>query len=117
MSLIDAIASLGQGAYTVTRTGASTTDGHGRRVPGAESTFQITASIQPVSGRELRALPEAYHTDEVAIVYTTTELLGEPRPDSVAYKGNAWNVIGIPEKWEAFGGIHYRAYIARQKNR
>lgn len=113
MSVASAIAAMKTGDYTVTRTAASTTDGHGRIVAGATSTFTIEASIQPVTDRDLKVLPEALHAEDLRKVFTVTELRAVP-PDSITIGGEAWHVVGRPKRWEAFGSGHTEAIIARQ---
>ena len=113
MSLTGVIARFKTGDYTVTRS-ANGTYVNGRLVAGAPSTFSIEASIQPVTGRELQALPEAYHGEEVKVIYTVTELLAAPTPDVVTIDGEAWEVFKC-QRWQAFGGTHYRAHAARSE--
>lgn len=113
MSLQDVIASFGTGSYTVTRTAASTTDGHGRMVAGSTSTFVVLASIQPASGRELQTMPEGLYNEDIRIAYTTAELKVGPRPDVVTIDGEAWAAFRV-QRWQAFGGTHYKTYLSRQ---
>lgn len=110
---LGAIAGAKTGTYSASRPGTDTTDGHGRRVAGAAASFTFDASIQPASGRQIKALPEARHTEEIRVVYTVTELRGGPRGDIVTIAGEPWEVIRV-ETWDAYGSVHYRAYIARQ---
>lgn len=116
MSVHDSINSPGfkTGDYTVTRPGAVTNDGHGRAVHAAPTTFSISASIQPLSDRDLRVLPEALHAEDLRKVYTMTELRGEPQPDVITDTDGAWAVVGRPQRWQGRGGVHYKAIIARQ---
>jgi len=105
------------GTYTVTRTAAGTRT-LGRYTAGAASTFSIEASVQPVTGRDLQAMPEGQRAEETKVVYTTTELrtrtpAGEP--DTIAIDSETWAVTKV-ERWDAFGDTHYRAYVARQAN-
>lgn len=43
-------------------------------VPGDENLEEITANVQPVSGRKLRSMPEGVRTEAVSIVYTDSDL-------------------------------------------
>lgn len=119
MSLVDVIASFKTGDYTVTRTpkGATTL---GRYTAGSPSTFSIAASIQPVAGRELQALPEAQHGEEVRVIYTTTELkTRDPgfEPDTIEIDSEDWTIFRF-ERWQAFGAAndaqHFRAFASRK---
>jgi hypothetical protein len=115
MSPIGAIASLSTGTYTVTRRAVGAYS-DGRWTPGGTSSFSIIASIQPVSGRLLLALPENERTEEQRVVYTITELrtrIGAADPDVVTIDGDAWEVSRV-DRWQAFGAVHYRAFVARQ---
>ena len=117
MSLLDSIAAFKTGDYTVTRRTLGTYDANGRLVPGTPSTFSISASIKPASGRTLKTLPEAYHSEEVRTVYTVTELktltpAGDG--DSIAIDGEDWYVFQTKRHGAVSGG-HTRALIARKK--
>lgn len=109
------IARFKTGTYTVTRTAVGTRT-NGRYTPGATSTFDITASVQPVTGRDLQSLPEGQRAEETRIVYTTTELRTRTAtvdPDSISIDSETWAVVKV-ERWQAFGNTHYRAFVARQ---
>lgn len=80
-----------------------------------EITLLITASIQPVDGEELVEKLGNQRMDEVRIVFTETRLRGRTStqaPDEVEIDGERWIVIKA-QWWEAFGGAHSRAFIAR----
>lgn len=115
MSLIGVIERFATGTYTVTRRGTGTYSS-GRLVAGSTSTFTITASLQPVRGRELQNLAPAQHGEEVKVLYTAT-LLRVRSPDGagdlVTINSESWEVFQV-EPWEAFGETHYRAYVARK---
>lgn len=93
------------GDYDVTRPSAGTVT-NGVFTPGATSTFSISASIQPIAGRDLKSLPESRHAEEIRSVWTTTELRVE---DTVDIGGETWEVIRA-QMWPS----HYRAYLARK---
>lgn len=112
MTLRGAIASLSTGTYTVTRR-APDTRVQGRTVEGSESTFSIVASVQPVSGRELRDLPEGERGDETIVIYTVTEVRSGANPDEIEVDGSRFVIVKC-ERWKSFGAQHFRAYAARK---
>jgi hypothetical protein len=119
MSLRDSITSLASGTYTVTRTDTGTRVGNfGRYTAGDASTFEIVASIQPATGRQLRDLPEGQRGDETIAIYTKTEIRtrspGEPgnEPDVIAYRDEPWTVTQV-KRWESFGAVHFEALAVR----
>lgn len=118
MALTDVIGSFktGPGTYTVTRTTDGGHDSKGRAVAGSASTFEITASVQPMSGRDVQLLPEGYHGKETQKLYTTTALVAvdaSNEPDEVSIGGENWKVIMV-KHWEAFGSDHYKAILSRE---
>lgn len=117
MALQDVINAAGfkTGDYTVTRVVAGSYVS-GLYVPGGTSTLSIEASIQPATGRDLQVLPEGQHGQETKVVYTTTELRTRRTthdPDKITIDGETWECV-TDERWEAFGGTHYRVYATRQ---
>lgn len=116
MPLIDTIRrfATGGGPYTVTRTAVGTYT-NGVYTPGAASTLSVTLSIQPISGRDLHAVPEGQYAEDLRIAYTTTELFTRSPgrdPDVVTIDGEAWTVIDV-DRWES-SGTYYRAKLARK---
>jgi hypothetical protein len=114
MSLTGVIAGFASGTYTVTRTAAGTLT-TGRYTAGATSSFSIVATIQPMTGRNLKILPEGQHAEETMVVYTTTELRARTpasEPDVFTFDGEAWKVVNV-KRWQAFGDTHYVATIGR----
>ncbi len=126
MSLSDVIASLGAFELEVTRTAAGARS-HGRYVPGPATTFRIIAGVEPISGRELRDLPEGRRGDEVLMLFTEARLVAAKSgidADVVRYLGNDPDVIemlGAGEPWTVIavktpiglGGAHREVKIAR----
>ncbi len=107
------------GTFTVTRRGAATQDGNGRKVAGASATFAISASVQPVQdGRVLELLAEASHGREVRLVMTATAAIDPVTPtqgaDQIAIDGEIWTVISA-EHWAIDGEAWTNAYVAREK--
>ena len=118
MSMRDSIAALASGTYTVTRALAGSRVGNfGRYTVGSSSTFEIVASIQPATGRQLRDLPQGQRGDETIAIYTVTELRTrhpDPanEPDVVTYRGEPWTITQV-KTWESFGETHYEALAVR----
>lgn len=118
MSLMDlsgAVLSLSSGTYTVTRYAAASFSSTGRVSAGTSSTFSITASVQPVSGREIDRLPEGLRAREVLALYTDTALQTRNStagaPDVVSIDGSAWEVQTV-ENWNSLGTF-YKALLTR----
>jgi hypothetical protein len=102
---------LGAEYYTVTRPGAVTFVG-GLRQVAAGSTFSIYASVQPLTGRQLQMLPEAFRTAARYKLYTESQLqvAAEGRlADRVSVDGESFEVheLGV---WtnHTTGVPHYR---------
>lgn len=122
MSLLNAIkrfsTAVADGAsagYVVTRSAADVIDPTtGLAIPSAPATLLIDASIQPYSGHGLRVLPESYHTEDVCVIYTATELLLAPVPDHVSYRGTDYEVIKVNGPFNMSGVATYQVYAARQ---
>lgn len=101
----DLIASLSTGSYTVTRRAAATID-KGRDVPGRQTTLQISASVQPASGRDLLRLPEGRRATETQALFTTTLLLvggqgSANEADLVSIEGRTWEVQNV-QSWPGY---------------
>jgi len=87
-------------------------DGH--YIAGAESTFEIVASIQPLGAYEMLQLPEGQRTKEAVKIYTTSPLRQtiesqQVKGDRVAYKSRLYEVQKV-STWETFTDIpHFKA--------
>lgn len=109
ISLAALVSVFGTGALTVTRRAAGTRSG-GFYTPGSSSTVTFDpAVVHPITGRELRALPEGYRTREPIAVYTTAALrtASEPDgtpPDLVTWKGETYEVQAV-EDWSSNGAF------------
>lgn len=116
MALRGAIASLTQGGpYTVTRKTVGGYDEDGMAVAGSTSMLSAAGSLQPVTGRELRDLPEGKRGDEIRVLYTLTEIrMQSPthEPDVITIDGEPWTTVKV-ERFDAFGETHYRAFFSR----
>lgn len=116
----DAIAELGGALYTVKRY-ARVTYSKGVQVAGAIEEFEILASVQSISGRELDRLPEGMRAREVRELYCVEKLFtadtaqesGQP-PDDVEIDGSLWQVQ-TAEDWNTLAG-YFRAVVARKEN-
>lgn len=104
MDIADLIASFSTLAstYSVTRRAAATYVA-GRAVAGATSAVQITASVQPATGRDLLRLPEGRRALETRVLFTTTQLFageqgGVNEADQVTIEGIVWEVQHV-EEW------------------
>lgn len=118
MSLIGVIASFKTGTYTVFRRAANTIV-NGRAVLGAESSFTLDASVQPLRGDDLKVLPEGSHTNKTRVIYSASELQTRRdgyEPDKIIINGEPYEVF-LCEPWEAFGGddtgSHWRSYASK----
>lgn len=102
---------LGSATYTVTRYAQSSWSAGGEHQRGASSTFPIVASIQPITGRELQALPEGQRNVGNLKCYTETRLLtGEDQkvPDRLEYKGTQYEVQAVEDFKDHVTGLpHY----------
>lgn len=81
-------------------------------VEGSESTFVIQASVQPVTGLELQALPEARRNSQVVKFYTDTLLLtaspdGATNPDILEAFGFDFEVFEV-QPWQSNVISHYK---------
>lgn len=110
MSLLGVITCFQTGTYTITRTAADTyTDG--LRTAGATSTFTIDASIQPVTGRKLLALPEARRTQDIRVLWTATALAVA---DKITIAGELYEVFEVVTHGVLSTTPFYCVYCARQ---
>lgn len=116
--LSDAIALLGSGCYVVTRKGV-TSMLDGRRVAPPTTTFTISGSVQPLTGRELQRLPEGLRARESMALFTVTELF-QARPeagqeaDRLAIDGGVFEVSKA-ERWQALGN-YFRCVVSRVRS-
>lgn len=111
MSLRGAIARMGGASYLVTRTGPGSDDGHGGYIGGDPTTVPIVASVQPLTGLELKDASEGRYGDDIVQLWTETELVAVDDDkgiagDELTYNDKPYTVIKVA-KWSSFGGAHY----------
>lgn len=126
MSLNDVIGNLGAITLQVTRT-ARGTRVSGRYTAGAQTTFNVVAGVEPVTGRQLMDLPEGRRGDEIMMLYVDVALFTESPatdPDVVRYlgadpdtiamlgAGEPWTVIKV-STWTGIDGTHREVQVAR----
>ena len=102
---------------TVTRedtdTGAYNADGDW--VKGTTSQFTITASVQPLTGKEMELLPEGRRESQSYKLYSATKLLTvktapKDNADLVTYDGRNFEVL-IVEDWQNSIINHYKIIV------
>ena len=101
------------GTYTVTRQAAGSYVA-GDWTPGATSNFNVSGDLQPLSGADLKILPEAFHTEEVQKMYLSTELFSAragKEADQIAIDGAQWKVINV-RKYTTLTG-NFKVMLAR----
>lgn len=88
--------------------------------PGAESTFTVRGSLQPLTGRELLVVPEGERGRARWALYTTTELqtadeAAATDADRVAWRGRSLVVVKV-EDWSHMGRLaHYRCELVEDE--
>lgn len=96
MNLTPTLGRLKTGTYTVTRSTAGEPYGSdGRAATPATSTFQVTGPLLPVSGRDLKHLPEGQRAEESRAFWSPVLLLGagpSQSPDRLSAGGETWQV-------------------------
>lgn len=113
MSIPSVIDYFKTGSYTIKRRvkGAVV---NGIYTDGAETQFSIDASIQPITGRELRNLQEGQATVDDKVIYTRTELkCRQPthEPDIIVIAGEEYEIYRV-ESHQVLSS-HFRAYATR----
>ncbi len=95
------ILDLASGIYPVTRSLPGTYGTEGRFIPGTQSFFTISASVQPLEGRDLLRLPDGLRTHELLKVYSPTQLFVQGAgqdPDQITLQGVQFQVE-TSEQW------------------
>lgn len=109
MSLALVIASLKTGTYSVSRPDADTWAA-GIRAEGAPTVFTADMSIQPISGRDLRAMPEGTRAEDARAVWSSTALLVG---DVITISDEPYTVHRVQDH-AVLEPTFYRAWVARQ---
>ena len=98
---------------TVSRVnGAGNYDANGRWIESAKSTFNIKASVQPLTPREMEMLPEARREKEAFRIYSDTKLnpasdKDGKNADIVAINGKNFEVLSCGS-WQNNIISHYK---------
>lgn len=103
------------GTYAVSRRTATTTGTDGRTVLGTESTFNIDASVQNLTGKELQQLSESQRTSERRNLWTLSTLrtlAAAGAADRVTIDGAVWLVEKL-EDYLVLGGF-YKVTVVRE---
>lgn len=103
------------GATSITR--RRTADGSyssttGRYTEGSTTDTTITASVQPLNGRDRQVLPEGLRASDTRKIYTEDDLRAEPPADQVQIDGEWFTVRHVDTSHPLIG--HTRAYVARE---
>lgn len=121
MNIASLISSFSTGTYTVTRRTRGTVS-YGKIQDGTETTFTITASVSPASGRDLQKVPEGFRANQVFAVITTTQLYtsdqvdadteGGYQPDEISINSRA-HLVEHVERWQdsSSGSVGYRCLV------
>lgn len=98
---------LGALTYTVRRQ-ASGAHVDGVWTPGAETSFTVEVSLQPMRGRELLSLPEGQRQQARWKGYTETELFVG---DRIEYSGRDLVVVKVSAYQHGFGTDHFKVEL------
>lgn len=102
---------------TVYRKGLGYFDDNGLYTQALESTFTIKASVQPLTGKALEALPEGLRSTDVYTLYTDATLNvasqdDEQKADEVEIGGTRYEVQR-QQAWDN-GVVNHNAYIVQR---
>lgn len=96
---------------TITRTAAGSYV-NGVFTAGSTSTINITASIQPVNGEDMKPLPEGRRVDDFVKVYTDADLQVSDtgkQPDRLTWRGKVYEATSCDAR--QMGVINHYKYI------
>ena len=93
----------------------------GRYTPGADSSLNIEASVQPLRGKEIQLLPEARRESQAYKLYSDTQLLttdtsGSKKADQVKI-GGVFHEVLIVEDWQNTIIDHYKIVVVRMSGK
>ena len=83
--------------------------------PGDSDEFTIYASVQPISGKELRILPEGRRETATYTLYTDTKMNEQGSaqlPDVVTIDGEIYEVIKV-FPWQNTALAHYKVIVGK----
>ncbi len=123
MPILDTIAAMATGTYTVTRR-AKGDMVSGKYVPNpTTSTFSVVAVVQPatdlqrvVGGADMRSYVENQRMDDVMMMHVVTKLWARTTthdPDVVTIDDDSWTVFRV-EPWNFYGDLFYMVVLTRQ---
>lgn len=90
---------------------------NGRWVEGGETSFTITASVQPSNGDEMQMVPEGRRNRKVYTLYTSylINTVTDTNPDQLVIYGDRYEVIRV-ENWHnnpsVFFPVNHYKFIA-----
>lgn len=89
----------------------------GKWVEGGTNDFTISASVQPLRGKEVELLPEARRESQSYKLYTDIQLLtvdtsNSKNPDRVQINGT-WHEVLIVEDWQNDLINHYKIVVVK----
>lgn len=103
--------------YTVTRQTTARTFVKGREVPPATTQFEVQATIQPITGREVLKLPEGERSENQIKIYSATKLNVATEAgiagDVITYDSDDFEIVAV-ENWNKFNGIKHFKMRARR---
>jgi len=98
-------------------------DADGYPIDDVDVAFTVeNASVQPVTGYSLQAVPEGYRDNRVVRVYTTTEvLIGDEgtdlKGDQIEFEPGRWGRVVKVEPWQVGVQSHYLAFVVEVNER
>jgi hypothetical protein len=97
--------------YAVTRSQLNPPE-NGRPAAPSTSTLSIVANMQPANGETLKSLPEARHSEDLRVLFTSSVLKCEGDgfgADIVTIAGKRYEVISIGGPWPG----HYEVVVSK----
>lgn len=82
---------------------------NGLWVEGTRSTFEIQASVQPLTGKEMEMLPEGRRNSQAVKIYTRTMLntVNDANPDILLAFGSQFEIQTV-EPWQSNVINHFK---------
>ena len=87
---------------------------NGHWVNGTAELFEIQASVQPMSGKDMEMLPEGRRGSQAVKIYTSTQLrtVDDANPAEVQAFGSAFELVTV-EPWQSNVISHYKCIGVR----